>query len=67
MKFAKSSEQERAVYTVPEIASKLGVNLTRAYELARSADFPALQLSKKRIVIPKRAFDTWLNEQALQK
>jgi excisionase family DNA binding protein len=66
MKFAKSEASRRTVYTIPEIAELLGVNLTRAYELARTVNFPVVQISKKRLIVPKQAFDRWL-ESAVKK
>ena len=56
--------KEKLVYTVPEVAKLLGVNVITAYELARRSDFPAIRVSPRRIVIPKQAFHKWLEEAA---
>ena len=52
---------EKAVYNVPEIAALLDIHLPKAYELARSEKFPSIRIGK-RIVIPKVAFERWLEE-----
>jgi len=57
---------ERAVYTVPEVAALLGINVTKAYELARQKNFPAIRLGR-RIVIPKAGLERWLEQAALDK
>ena len=56
--------KEKLVYTVPEVAKLLGINIVAAYELARRPDFPAIRISPRRIVIPKQAFHKWLEEAA---
>nr|PZN06534.1 MAG: excisionase [Caldicoprobacter oshimai] len=56
---------EKAVYNVQEVAKLLDINVTKAYELVRRRDFPALRIGK-RIVIPKKAFEKWLDETAVK-
>ena len=55
-------QETKLVLTVPEIAEMLGINIPKAYDLARREDFPAFKLGK-RIIIPKDAFLKWLEEQ----
>jgi excisionase family DNA binding protein len=57
---------ERAVYTVPEVAALLGINLPKAYELARQEGFPAIRIGR-RIIVPKAALERWLEQAALNK
>lgn len=54
---------ERMTMTVQEKASHLGISKPKAYELAHSANFPAVHVGK-RILIPTEAFKEWLNRQA---
>ena len=56
----------RAVYTVPEVAALLGINLPKAYELARQEGFPAIRIGR-RIVVPKAGLERWLEQAALEK
>ncbi len=64
---ARKPEMEPKVYTVPEVAALLGINLPRAYELTRQPGFPAIRVSRRRIIIPKEAFHRWLEQAALDK
>ena len=64
---SRTPQATRVVYTVPEVAALLGINLPKAYELARQPDFPAIRVSNRRIVIPKTAFERWLEQAAFNK
>ena len=57
---------EKAVYNVQEVAKLLDINVTKAYELVRRRDFPALRIGK-RIVIPKKTFENGLMKQQLKR
>jgi excisionase family DNA binding protein len=61
---SRTPQATRVVYTVPEVAALLGINLPKAYELARQEGFPAIRISPRRIVIPKAAFERWLDSQS---
>lgn len=54
---------EPAVYNVPQIAALMDINLQRAYEIVKTPGFPSIRIGK-RIVIPKAAFERWLERQA---
>jgi excisionase family DNA binding protein len=64
---SRTPQATRVVYTVPEVAALLGINLPKAYELARQPGFPAIRVSNRRIVIPKTAFERWLEQAAFNK
>ncbi|MCZ6618051.1 MAG: helix-turn-helix domain-containing protein [Gammaproteobacteria bacterium] len=49
------------IYAVKEVAEILGVGLNTAYEAARRGGFPAIKVGA-RILIPKKRFDRWLEE-----
>jgi excisionase family DNA binding protein len=59
----KETSSERLTYTVPEVASLLGINVITAYELAKRENFPAIRIGR-RVVIPKAAFERWLDRQS---
>lgn len=61
---SRKPEMDKAVYNVYEVAALLGINLPKAYELARQEGFPAIRISPRRIVIPKAAFERWLDSQS---
>jgi len=63
---SRKPEMDKAVYNVYEVAALLGINLPKAYELARQEGFPAIRIGR-RIVVPKEAFHRWLEQVALDK
>jgi excisionase family DNA binding protein len=66
MHIPRKPKIEPAVYSVPEVAALLEINLPKAYELARQPGFPAIRIGR-RIVVPKEAFHRWLEQVALDK
>ena len=49
----------RKVYTIPEVATQLGISRAAAYRLAHHQVFPSLTLGR-RVLVPKEKFDRWL-------
>lgn len=47
-----------------DISNILGIALRNAYMLMKRPDFPAIQVSARRYVVPESAFVEWLNWQA---
>ena len=58
----KSYEDLPLMLSVPEMGAALGISRAGAYELARSAGFPALRIGT-RIVIPKDKLQEWVDKQ----
>lgn len=56
----KVARIERAVYSVKEVAELLDISTGTAYAWVRSGQLPARKLGAK-WVIPKRAFNEWLD------
>ena len=54
---------EPKVYSLKQTAQVLGISLPLAYQLARRADFPAIKISSRRIVVPAASLETWLEKQ----
>lgn len=50
----------RLAYTVPEVAQLLGLSIDKVYELVRANIIPHLRLGR-RIIIPRKRFEAWLN------
>lgn len=48
--------------SVADLQKTLGVSRGHAYELVARADFPALRIGK-RIVIPVKQFEDWVEKQ----
>lgn len=63
---SRKPEIEKAVYNIYEVAALMGINLPKAYEIARQGNFPSIRIGR-RIVVPKAAFHRWLEQAALDK
>lgn len=53
-----------ATYSVKEVADILGICLPAAYELCNRADFPAIRVTPRRIIIPLDGLQRWMEEQS---
>ena len=59
-RFRPKATQERAVYTVQEVAHLLGLALGGTYTLIREGTIPAIKVGG-RWVVPKKRFHAWLD------
>ena len=50
-----------------DISNVLGIALANAYKLMKRPDFPAIQVSARRYIVPEEAFRKWLDDQAWAK
>lgn len=57
---ADQGDDDRAVYTVDEIAHLLTLSRSATYAMVRTGQIPARRLGR-RWIIPKTRFHTWLN------
>ena len=55
---------EKATLTVKEAAKVLGVGINAMYELVRAEGFPVIQISKRRLVIPKAQLERWVDAES---
>ena len=55
---------EKLAYSVPEMATALGIGKNVAYELVNREDFPALKIGDRRIIVPIEALKVWLEKQS---
>lgn len=55
---------EQKTMSVQEVANALGISRTTAYEVVNRADFPAIRVSPRRIVVPVSEFNEWLKKEA---
>lgn len=53
---------EKLVYTVPEVASLLGLSRPTAFKLVHSGAIPCIKLGERRLVVPKVALTRMLDE-----
>lgn len=52
---------ERLIYTIPEVASLLGLSQSYVYELVNKDMIPSIKLGRRRIILKER-FHRWLEE-----
>lgn len=60
----KTFDQLPLVLNVEEMAQVLGISRKLAYRLVHRNDFPAVRVSKRRIVIPTTKLRDWINGKA---
>lgn len=56
----------RDVLTMAEVADRLGVALNTVRNLVSTGNLPSIRVSPRRIVIPVKSFELWLEERAKQ-
>ncbi len=52
------------ILTIKQVADYLQVSMPTVRKLVMKQAFPAVKVSKKKIVVPRDKFLSWLNEQA---
>ena len=50
-------------YSVEQVSKMLGISRTKTYELIHRQGFPAVQISERRIIVPKESLEAWLLKQ----
>jgi excisionase family DNA binding protein len=55
-----NDEPERLVLTVEEAAKILGISRGTAYVLANNGGIPAIRISRRRIIVPRKALEDFL-------
>ena len=56
-------EDTKLAYSVEELAKKLSIGLSGAYNLVKSEGFPKITVGR-RVIIPAAPLDIWLERQA---
>lgn len=59
-----SDAGDRIAVSVTEAAERIGVSPSYAYRLVRERKLPAIRTWGRRVVIPLRALEDYVNEQA---
>jgi len=54
-------------YTIEEASKVLGVSKSYMYELTKHKGFPAMKIHGKKIVIPKKALEEWMQKKFEEK
>ncbi len=61
----KSYDELPLMLSVMQVTEVLGISRAGAYELAKSAGFPALNIGT-RIIVPKDKFIAWIDRQTAE-
>ena len=56
---------EKMTVSVEEMAEMLGISRSVAYQLVRERDFPVIRVSERRLIIPIKSLEKWLEERAV--
>ena len=56
--------KDKMVINVNELAEVLGISKPRAYDLVHTEGFPVVKVSERRLVVPVKALEAWLEKQA---
>lgn len=59
-----AANTKRLVLNADELAAALGICRPAAYDLMHRRDFPSIQVTPRRFVVPKAALEEWLLQQA---
>lgn len=51
--------------SVEEMASMLGISRSVAYQLIKEDGFPVIRVSERRLIIPIKSLERWLEERAV--
>lgn len=46
---------------VSDVAGILGISINKAYELCNNERFPCIRVGKRRLIIPRPAFEAWMS------
>lgn len=57
-------QKDSATLTVAELAKYLNIGINAAYRLVKQPGFPSIKMGEKRYLIPVKAIDKWMEEQA---
>ena len=60
MQTETTNKAEKLVYTVTQAAEMLQISAATAYNLANTGRLPAIRISDRRLVIPRRALEALL-------
>lgn len=60
MTIERKNETERLTMTVEEAGDALGISRATAYMLVNTGRLPAIRISDRRIIIPRKAIDDLL-------
>jgi excisionase family DNA binding protein len=58
--------ENKMTVTVEEMAEMIGISRSVAYQLVKEADFPVIRVSERRLIIPIKSLEKWLESRAVR-
>lgn len=58
--------ENKMTVSVDEMAKMLGISRSVAYQLIKERDFPVVRVSERRLIIPVKSLEKWLEERAVR-
>ena len=58
--------ENKMTVSVEEMASMLGISRSVAYQLIKQSDFPVVRVSERRLIIPVKSLEKWLEDRAVR-
>lgn len=60
------TKENKITLSVEEMAEMLGISRSVAYQLVREDGFPVIRVSERRLIIPIKSLEKWLEERAVK-
>ena len=57
---------EKMTVSVEEMAALIGVSRSVAYQLVKEPDFPSIRVGGRRLIIPVKSLERWLDERTVR-
>ena len=58
--------ENKMTVTVEEMAEMIGISRSVAYQLVKEKDFPVIRVSERRLIIPIKSLEKWLESRAVR-
>lgn len=58
--------ENKMTITVEEMATMIGISRSVAYQLVKEPDFPVIRISERRLIIPIKSLEKWLETKAVK-
>ena len=60
------TKESKITVSVEEMAEMLGISRSVAYQIIKEKDFPVVRVSERRLIIPVKSLEKWLEARAVR-
>ena len=60
------TKENKITVSVEEMAEMLGISRSVAYQIIKEKDFPVVRVSERRLIIPVKSLEKWLEARAVR-